>query len=127
MIPVAKLIEELQKFPPGALARGFEGVSDGVVVVAPNKNAYGGRDQLGCIRCDATDSADVPPRSPAVRATATQGAALPKRSSREQSGRRLQLNNPRPIPRGLQPGYLALLASAARRRFAPLRQLWLTF
>lgn len=49
MISVQDLIEELQKFPPDALARGFEGIVDGVIVVASRKNAYGGRDQLGCI------------------------------------------------------------------------------
>jgi len=49
MISVRELIEELQKFPPDALARGFEGIVDGVIVVASSKNAYGGRDQLGCI------------------------------------------------------------------------------
>lgn len=50
MISVGKLIEALQKFPPDALARVFEGAVDGVVIVAPTKNAHGGRDQLGCIR-----------------------------------------------------------------------------
>ena len=49
MISVHDLIEELQKFPPEALVRGFEGIVDGVIVLASSKTAYGGRDQLGRI------------------------------------------------------------------------------
>jgi len=49
MISVRDMIEELKHFPPDALVRGFEGMVDGVIVVASSKNAYGGRDQLGRI------------------------------------------------------------------------------
>src|SRR5512140_3154535 len=60
VIPVGKLIEALQRFPPDALARVFEGVVDGVVIVASTKNAHGGRDQLGCIKAVEHESHPQP-------------------------------------------------------------------
>lgn len=53
MITVARLIEELKKFPPDALAYAYEGEITGIVIVGKEirhrPDGGKGRDQLGHI------------------------------------------------------------------------------
>ena len=55
MIQLAKLYEELQKFPEDALAYAYEGEDTGIVIVDEN------RSQLGYIPCEDNPGKDDGP------------------------------------------------------------------
>jgi len=57
MIPVEKLIEELKKYPPDALAYAYDGEFIGIVIVSPETDGKGG-DQLGAIPASEWDAVD---------------------------------------------------------------------
>jgi len=57
MIPVAKLIEELKKYPSDALAYAYDGEFIGIVIVSRGTDSKGG-DQLGEIPASEWDEVD---------------------------------------------------------------------
>lgn len=58
MITVARLIEELQKYPPDALAYAYEGEFVGIVIVSHKEGSNGLRKHLGEIAASESDEAE---------------------------------------------------------------------